>query len=122
MVILLVCFGLILCMDLVAIMAKMAFGGPNEADLIRVCLTVVLLFFVWLGQRWAVAVLVTLLVVTALFAIFMSLTQAKPVVGAMGVVFIGTAVCLLIPPVQSFLQDQRARRTRKDDVDDDAEG
>ena len=109
-VILLICFALILSFDFLIIADSLFAGRPISTDLLRIAITVVVLYCVWLGQQWAVLLIVLLLGMAGLLGFFVGLRDANSLLLAMAVVYLGSSICLFIPPVRRFRADQRAGR------------
>ena len=78
---------------------------------IRVCLTIALMYAIWIGQRWARWLYVTLTYIAAALMLLVVILKPNPLFFAMLVVFAGTGTLVgFSKGIGSFLQFQREKR------------
>src|SRR5690349_20589614 len=83
-VILLICFAMILAVDMFIVAGKIAANEAIQIDVARLLLTAALLFFVWMGHRWALILIVLLLAGVGLLGIAMSVGLANGLLFGIG--------------------------------------
>ncbi len=114
-VFLLIAFALMVLLDLLVIGLQWTALTPLAmvCSGIRVCLTLALMYAIWIGQRWARWLLVGLAYAASLFMFFVLLLNQHPLSLAMLVVFgFGATLLAFSKDVGSFLRFQRMKRRK----------
>jgi len=106
--ILLSCFAVLLSFDAILFIGRMMHGADPLADVTRVGPVVALMYWIYIGQRWAAAVGVVLFAVAGTAATMLGMDDgSSPHVFLLALTYFANAACVLAPPVQEFLREQR---------------
>ena len=108
--ILIIILLLLLVPELYTIGFKVNTGGLLVIDAVRLLLTLGLFYCVWLGMSWAKWLLIFFSTAGGLLLLAVG-ASASPLIAAMGLVCLASAISLgFIPVVQEFLSYQRRKR------------
>jgi hypothetical protein len=112
-ILLLVIFVVFVLIDLLLIVLKASQQGLVAIlpSCIRVCLTIALMYAIWIGQRWARWLFVALMYAASFLMLAAVISRPHPVLIAMLIVFTLTGSLIgFYGGISSFLQSQRERR------------
>jgi len=98
-------------LGLVALTVSRKGLGAGFPSCVRVCVTIALMYAVWIGQRWACWLLVALMYAASLLTVVALISRPHPVLLAMLLVFVLTGTLIgFYSAISSFLELQRERR------------